>query len=218
MIENQDILNKEQLFPGILVYRNIIDNKIIDRVESFIDNEPHINWQEATVGYSIKMPEYRDCVDFKFNKQDNPENNKSKNELNNIWQTLYDSQIKAVNDYCQMYNIKMNYWEAMNFIKYGPGQHFMEHADHGFSYICTLSAVLYPNDNYLGGELFFPKLNLKIKPKAGDLYLFPSTYIYSHQAMPVTEGIKYSIVTMLDYNDNAHTPEYLELTEGKQSI
>jgi hypothetical protein len=31
--------------------------------------------------------------------------------------------------------------------------------------------------------------------------------MYAHQAMPVTDGVKYSIVTMLDYNKKYHTPE-----------
>jgi predicted 2-oxoglutarate/Fe(II)-dependent dioxygenase YbiX len=109
----------------------------------------------------------------------------------------------------------MDYWEAMNFIKYGPGQHFQEHADHGFSYIATVSLVAYPNDDYEGGELFFPKLNLSIKPKAGDLYIFPSTFLFSHRAMPVHSGTKYSIVTMLDYNDDTHNMEYQQLVQRR---
>jgi prolyl 4-hydroxylase len=101
----------------------------------------------------------------------------------------------------------------MNFIKYGPGQHFKEHADHGFSYSATVSLVAYPNDGYVGGGLTFPKLGISISPKAGDLYIFPSTYIFSHVAEPVTEGIKYSLVTMLDYNDHAHNQEFYDLRE-----
>ena len=103
----------------------------------------------------------------------------------------------------------------MNFIKYLPGQHFKEHADHGFSYSATVSLVGYPNDDYEGGGLTFPKLNISIKPKAGDLYIFPSTYLFSHVAEPVESGIKYSIVTMLDYNDHAHNDEFYEMRERR---
>jgi predicted 2-oxoglutarate/Fe(II)-dependent dioxygenase YbiX len=99
----------------------------------------------------------------------------------------------------------------MNFIKYGPGQHFKEHADHGFSYSATVSLVAYPNDNYVGGDLVFPKIGLRITPKAGDLYVFPSTYLFSHIAEPVQEGTKYSLVTMLDYNDHAHNEEFYQM-------
>ena len=55
------------------------------------------------------------------------------------------------------------------------------------------------------------ELNLDIKPKAGDLYIFPSTYLFSHRAMPVESGMKFSVVTMLDYNDHAHRPEFMQM-------
>jgi hypothetical protein len=217
MIKEEPWSSKEELFPGVWVYRNAIKKElnITEKIESFIEKNPHQEWQEALVGHQQKFPEYRDCLDFKIQKNTNPNMSPPEIELNNIWQEAYDAQIGPVNDYCRTYNVKMDYWEAMNFIKYGPGQHFQEHADHGFSYIATVSLVAYPNDDYEGGELFFPKLNLNIKPKAGDLYIFPSTYLFSHRAMPVTSGLKYSIVTMLDYNDDTHNMEYQSLVQRR---
>ena len=94
--------------------------------------------------------------------------------------------------------------EAINFVRYGECQHFAVHTDHGFSYTCTVSSVIYLNDDYEGGELYFPYLNITLKPEAGDIVMFPSTYIYAHASMPVKSGIKYSAVTMFDYNDNNH--------------
>jgi hypothetical protein len=90
-----------------------------------------------------------------------------------------------------------------------------EHADHGWSYVSTVSLVAYPNDDYEGGELYFPKLNINIKPEKGDLYIFPSAYLFSHIAMPVRSGTKYSFVTMLDYNDDTHTEEYEDYIDRK---
>jgi predicted 2-oxoglutarate/Fe(II)-dependent dioxygenase YbiX len=98
----------------------------------------------------------------------------------------------------------MEYMEAINFIRYGENQHFQVHTDHGFSYTCTVSSVVYFNDDYEGGELWFPYLDLTFKPEAGDIVMFPSTFIYAHAARPVTSGIKYSGVTMFDYNDRNH--------------
>ncbi len=202
------MLSKQEVFPGIWVYKNIVNKDIIEKVESFIDKNDEYDWMEALVGYAQKIPQYRDCYDFKIQKIEHPELPKSRLELNEIWKYAYDMQLPAVQDYCKYYNVEMNYWEAMNFVKYGPGQHFQEHSDHGFSYIATVSLVSYPNDDYEGGELYFPKLNLSIKPDAGDTIIFPSTYLFSHRAMPVKSGTKYSIVTMLDYNDNTHNPEF----------
>jgi hypothetical protein len=205
---------KKDLGSGIWVYKGLIKKEIdvINRIESNlkpVGDTSGYAWQPAYVGYKQLMPEYRDCNDFKFKKTD-IENDKSPTSLNlqSLWQDLYDVKLPAVQDYSGMYNINnLKYWEAFNFIKYGPGQHFREHHDHGFSYNCTLSLVGYPNDDYEGGELYFRLQDLKVKADAGDLFIFPSNFMYPHQAMPVSSGTKYSIVTMLDYSKKFHTPE-----------
>ncbi len=209
--------SKEQLAPGIWVYRDVIKKEInvIDRLnkigESAIrDGDSRYEWTFGFVGYSEKRPSYRDCEDIKVGEVVNI-NSETENLVNDLWRDLKNHQSPAVDDYCGMYNVKMNYWEVMNCIRYGKGQHFQEHADHGFSYSATVSLVAYVNDDYEGGNLYFPKLNLDIKPKAGDLYIFPSTYLFSHRAMPVESGMKFSIVTMLDYNDHAHRPEFMQM-------
>jgi hypothetical protein len=219
---------KINLGNGIVRYKGVIKKEfdVINRLESNIGSvagygelspEGKIyHWMPAYVGYQQLMPEYRDCVDFKFKKTD-IEEDKSKEslELQSLWQDVYDAQFEAVEDYRRQYNIMdLRYWEAFNFIKYGPGQHFQEHHDHGFSYNCTVSLVAYPNDDYEGGELNFRLQNLTIKPEAGDLFIFPSNFMYPHKAMPVHSGTKYSIVTMLDYNKKFHTPEIY--AEGMQ--
>lgn len=205
--------SKEMLFPGVWVYRDVIkpELKLMERTIDLIENSNGAyTWQDALVGYKDIKLDYRDCQDFKIGENKYPSNDLHR-EMNAIWKDSYDAHLPAVEDYCNKYNIRMNYWEVMNFIKYGPKQHFQEHADHGYSYSATVSLVAYPNDDYEGGELYFPKLNLNIKPKAGDLYIFPSTYLFSHVAKPIKSGTKYSIVTMLDYNDNAHSEEFYRL-------
>ena len=207
--------DKKEIFPGIRLYSGIFkpEHNFIKRVEDF-SSRPDVDWVDGTVGYGDKISHYRDCVDIKFGDIKIPRTQKQV-ENNKIWKDMYDAQINAVNDYSSDYNVKLEFWVVMNFIKYLPGQHFKEHADHGFSYSATVSLVGYPNDDYEGGGLTFPKLNISIKPKAGDLYIFPSTYLFSHVAEPVESGIKYSIVTMLDYNDHAHNDEFYEMRERR---
>jgi hypothetical protein len=209
--------NREDLGSGIWVYRDVLPTsmQITKRLEEILDNTSNqYEWQPAYVGYKQRMPEYRDCVDFKFKASDIAHDTSAASvALQQIWQECYDRQKVAVDDYSRHHNINdLRYWEAFNFIRYGEGQHFVEHHDHGFSYNCTVSLVAYLNDDYEGGELYFRLQNLNIKPKAGDLYVFPSTYMYPHQAKPVTQGIKYSLVTMLDYSDKYHKPEFYQET------
>jgi hypothetical protein len=214
---NYSFSSKEQLAPGVWVYRDVIKKEIdvINRLDAIgqsavNDGDSRYAWTFGFVGYSEKRPSYRDCEDIKVGEILYPHSNTEK-LVSELWSDLKQYQSPAVDDYCGMYNVKMNYWEVMNCIRYGKGQHFQEHADHGFSYSATVSLVAYVNDDYEGGNLYFPKLNLDIKPKAGDLYIFPSTYLFSHRAMPVESGMKFSIVTMLDYNDHAHRQEFMQM-------
>jgi hypothetical protein len=210
---NQTWSSVEELSPGIFVYHDVIptDMNIVERLEKILSDESnYYNYMEALVGYGIKMPEYRDCYDFKYKKTDIMHDpSEASQALQELWQDLYDRKIEAVEDYARRFNIgELRYWEAMNFVKYGPGQHFQEHSDHGFSYNCVVSLVAYPNDDYEGGELEFRLQQLKVKPKAGDLFIFPSNYMYPHKSLPVKSGTKNSIVTMLDYSDKYHNPKF----------
>jgi predicted 2-oxoglutarate/Fe(II)-dependent dioxygenase YbiX len=70
-----------------------------------------------------------------------------------------------------------------------------------------VSAVVYLNDDYDGGEIEFPRHNLTLKPKAGDIILFPSNFVYEHASLNISSGTKYSVVIMMDYNDLYHKEE-----------
>lgn len=54
-----------------------------------------------------------------------------------------------------------------------------------------ISACLYLNDDYEGGELVFPEQDIVIKPSAGSVVVFPSTEPFFHQVNKVTSGEKY---------------------------
>jgi predicted 2-oxoglutarate/Fe(II)-dependent dioxygenase YbiX len=56
-----------------------------------------------------------------------------------------------------------------------------------------MSSVLYLNDDYLGGLLRFPHLNLSIKPPAGCLVIFPSSEKYTHLVERVEKGFRYIV-------------------------
>jgi Rps23 Pro-64 3,4-dihydroxylase Tpa1-like proline 4-hydroxylase len=59
-----------------------------------------------------------------------------------------------------------------------------------------ISAVLYLNDDYEGGELNFVNQKIKIKPKAGTIVLFPSTERFTHFASKVVSGIKFFVPSL----------------------
>ena len=54
-----------------------------------------------------------------------------------------------------------------------------------------IGSVVYLNDDYTGGELEFPNQNVKIKPEAGSIIVFPSSVPYLHQSNEILSGEKY---------------------------
>jgi len=211
-------MKKDIVAPGIVIYRNVLskDLNIIERLERAlnIQNSP-FKWNKAQVGYFENNQDHRNCQDFKYKKEDIQfAENIYKEELLSIHEDVYSVIRKCLDDYGSIYGVNINYIEAFNMVKYGPGEKFNVHSDDGDPYRCTVSIVGYPNDDYEGGELWFDKFDIKIKPNAGDFVLSPSSFVYSHAALPVTSGIKYSIVIMTDRNEFAHradSPVYYDM-------
>jgi hypothetical protein len=55
-----------------------------------------------------------------------------------------------------------------------------------------VSAIIYYNDDFEGGELVFPQHNLKISPKQGAVAIFPGDYAYLHYVEKVHSGVRWS--------------------------
>ena len=89
------------------------------------------------------------------------------------------------------------YHENYKMLKYPVDTEYKKHYDGATASGRCISAIAYLNDDYEGGEIEFPNFEIKIKPKAGMLVLFPSNYAYAHIAHSVTKGTKYAIVTWI---------------------
>ena len=216
--QNKEIVVEDLDDPrfAIKVYRSILPENItnIAKIENAmsIGTFDRVKWSPALVGDYQEMLDYRDCVDCKLRAMDLEPAPKEYAPFISLYNDLLLFVKACVDHYCSPYSIKMEYAEAINFVRYKEGQHFQVHADHGFSYTCTVSTVAYLNDDFEGGELWFPYVGAKYTPQKGDIVISPSNFIYSHASLPVKKGVKYSAVTMFDYNDRFHkyTPGYNE--------
>lgn len=70
-----------------------------------------------------------------------------------------------------------------------------------------IGTVFYLNDDYEGGELFFPLQNIKFKPKPRAAYFFPGDKNYIHGVTKVTSGTRYTApffwtITQLGLDNN----------------
>ncbi len=200
-------MEKTIVGPGIVAYKNAIKKEwnLIDRLETALgDESKSIKWRGARVGYFETDDSHRNCQDFIYTKDMLGERNSENSDLMDIHDNVYSAIRECLDDYQTMYTVNINFIGAFNMVKYGPGEKFNAHSDDGEPYRCTVSTVGYINDDYDGGDLYFDKFDINVKPEAGDLILFPSSYIYSHASIPVKSGIKYAIVCMTDWSDYAH--------------
>lgn len=89
-------------------------------------------------------------------------------------------------------------------VRWLPGQLQMPHADkelhtgpdagkpNDFPYY-DIAGLFYINDDYEGGELYFPNQNIQFKPKKGAAYFFPGDMNYIHGVTEIKSGIRYTV-------------------------
>lgn len=108
------------------------------------------------------------------------------------------------------YQVQVRDREPPQVLHYGSGGHYIPHVDAETlfkddagldlwekSLDRDLSVVCFLNDDFGGGELVFPGLDLIIKPQAGTLVCFPADHNYIHGVNPVTAGHRYTLVTWM---------------------
>ena len=122
--------------------------------------------------------------------------NETCRQVHNYVGLLLNEHLKS---YSKAFDCNFGDHEGYGLLKYEgvTSDHYDAHYDGGPNNGRWISAILYLNSDYEGGELEFVAFNEKYKPKAGTLVIFPSNYAYRHIAHPVTKGTKYAIVTWI---------------------
>jgi predicted 2-oxoglutarate/Fe(II)-dependent dioxygenase YbiX len=79
--------------------------------------------------------------------------------------------------------------------KYSPSKEMGPHVDstEDMNARALMTAILYLNDDYEGGDLYFPEQEIRLKPKAGSIVFFPSVQPFYHQSFKITKGYKYIV-------------------------
>jgi hypothetical protein len=99
------------------------------------------------------------------------------------------------------------------FVKYLPGAFIPVHTDI-MSDKCLddkLAVVLYFNDDYYGGEIYFPLLNKEYKTKSGSAIYYPITdKEFEHGVNPVMGGEKYIITICFTSNKDFASNQYCD--------
>lgn len=83
--------------------------------------------------------------------------------------------------------------------------HVDQHTDPSIQY----AAIIYLNDDYGGGEIFFKNKNFEIKPTPGSLLIFPGNDEFEHGVRPVENAtIRYVVIGFIRIKNFYDTRKY----------
>lgn len=180
-------MESKELALGIRLYSNIS----LPCKEDILN----LNFSDAKMEGVIKNNQFE--VDYENRitySIDIPYLSKDDNQFTEIFRRTFDP---VEQDYMSLMNISMRSHNPYKILKYEVGGKFENHIDDGGGNFRRVSTVYYLNDDYEGGELCFPQFGIELKPKAGDMVIFPSSYVYSHSVNPVKSGNRFSIASWL---------------------
>ncbi len=100
--------------------------------------------------------------------------------------------------------------DTAQLVRWEMGQELIPHADNiepngqpNTTPDRSFSSILYLNDDYEGGETYFPGHNVRFKPKAGTMVLFGSGPAYVHGVTKITKGTRYMYAGWFTYEHSA---------------
>tara|TARA_B100000073_G_scaffold323076_1_gene304892 strand:+ start:1112 stop:2158 length:1047 start_codon:yes stop_codon:yes gene_type:complete len=190
-----DELIKRNEHQDIGIY-DIQDNEVFDRMIDYFKS----NKDSQIDGISGKGFD-KD----KKNSTDIVISPKEINSKNNIFKNYFEYLEFLYSDYISdkelINNINVQIGR-FNLQKYPLGGHFKNvhcERDSVVNMHRIFAWMTYLNDVDDGGETFFPKQDLKVKPKKGRTLIWPAEWVYPHQGLTVEKGEKYIITGWIEF-------------------
>lgn len=203
----------KEIHPGILLVENYLSDEELNTILDIINKTPEDDWK---IEYLSNLKNFcmakfgRDDVENlvaegKFEITQNWEDKNYNISGTEIYQTIYTRLSELV-------EIAQPELELSGFATIQRMQEDVElksHTDQDTDPSIRYATILYLNEEYTKGELFFPKLGVEIKPKPKSLLIFPGTNEYEHGVRHVGPGpIRYVLVGFIKVKNFYDTHKY----------
>jgi hypothetical protein len=197
LIENNFEIKK--IDDNVILVKNFISEKEIEDIFSLIDSIGEEDWRIEYLGNLKNF-----CLE-KFGRDD-VENlvAEGKFEITQNWEdknfNILNTEIqlkiyKRLGDLVKKADQSLDLSGFATIQRMQEGVELKPHTDQDTDPSIRHAAILYLNEEYSKGELFFSNHNIELKPKPGSLLLFPGTQDYNHGVRHVGPGpIRYVLV------------------------
>ena len=189
----------EEVTDDIVLVKDFFSKDELDQVFSIINSTPNEEW---FIEYHANLKNFcmqkfgRDDVDnlVAEGKFEITQNWQDKNL--NIGKYQFQREIyNRLNDLVQEVDNTMELSGFATIQRMQEGVELKAHTDQDTDPSIRYAAILYLNNDYVDGELFFPANGLEFKPEPGTMLIFPGNAEYNHGVKHVGMGpIRYVLV------------------------
>jgi hypothetical protein len=192
----------EEIDSEVLIVKSFLSKEELDKIFDVIESTPNEEW---FIEYNANLKNF--CMQ-KFGRDD-VENlvAEGKFEITQNWQdknlnigkyTFQRALFDRLNDLVQKVDNSLELSGFATIQRMQEGVELKAHTDQHTDPSIKHAAILYLNDDYVDGELFFVNSGLELKPKPGSLVLFPGNDEYNHGVRHVGAGpIRYVLVSFI---------------------
>lgn len=154
--------------------------------ERLVEESRHRRDNQSVIGGNVKDTKIRDACDISFASQD---------PLRVELEEYFTRQMLS---YVEAYNFRAlntaELFPEICVVSYNNQRGYIPHVDANRPFnenkqTRFISVVAYFNDDYLGGDVYFPEIGVSFKPKRGSCLVFPSDDLFLHGVKPV-KGFK----------------------------
>lgn len=183
---------KKNIEDYIVEFENILSNEECDEILKEYENCS--SWGPTYVGGGVVDRNVRNVdtiyMSDPFIIAQNPEVRKRIDEI------IFKGAARAIQKYNDLFpEAKIEEDSGYELLRYSPGQFYTQHTDSFKARPRAVSCSFALNDNFEGGGFSFFDKEFVYRLRKGSVLMFPSNFMYPHEVIPVTEGVRYSIIT-----------------------
>lgn len=185
-------LAAEELYSGVFVVENFLTDEELDLIRLQIDGMSQEDWSKSYTEslfvfieeqYGVKTIEEAQALGHEIKIDEGWVDKNALLQDENVRNSINERLEKLFLDFP-----KLDLYGVGSIQRQYEGISLSYHVDSLSNPKVVFACVLYINDDFTGGELHFPEIDITYLPKKGSLIVFPSTEEYLHGVKPVGPG------------------------------